>query len=566
LIAPLAVLAGDARASVTGTVEVQGQSTASQSQAGGPGTQTAILMETLTLHYAGMPLGAAVAVATAGGGVSNVRGWSDGSRQFDARVYSFDGSLGLLPRRALPLRLYASGSVPDGSPGLLNAAGAGPSLLYGGTLNSEPGRFLPGLRLDASEARSSRPGHPTMSDLQQRLVASGFGGLAGQRVDVAVRTERESRDGAGELGTRAATLSISSPFHQTNVLATDVHRSFASLSGITDDRTASATSNQRWSSRLSTQLGGRLVEASAAAATGTFGDASASATWIPVQDRQQVTLSGSANAGFTRTSAPGQRTDGSTSGAAARAGWSRPVGPLTLGLGAGAAMNNCDCAAAASGTATQIDGSASVALLPSRGLSAQADYTLVSASAPLARGGDRLENHARAFGRVPIGAASHLNGSLAYDDAVRELVDITSGRSAAVRERAVAASVGAATRLGPAALWAELRHTRGRVVTEAGSPFVVGNALSIPAVTTAQGNFSWSPRYAFLLQGQLIGTLTELDGRPDTTSIGANASLTWRLGRISVSLNYQTFRVDVGAANPTLQQSVRGVLSRPFEL
>lgn len=566
LVVPLALALGHARASVTGSVEVQGQSTQTQAQAGGAGTRTAILMETLSLHYAGMPLGAAVAVATAGAGVSNVRGWSDGVHQFDARLYAFDGSLGLLPRRGVPLRLYASGAVPDGTTGLLAAAGAGPSLTYGGTLHSEPGRLAPGLRLDASEARSSRPGHGPMSDLQQRLVASSFGAVGGQRVDLAVRLEGERRDGAGSLDTRAATLSVSSPAQQTQLAATDVRRSFPALSGITADRTASATSSQRWSPRLSTQVGGRWAEASAAAATGTLGDVRAAATWVAVQDVQQLTLSAGGDAGFTRTSAPGQESTGATSGASARAGWSRPLGPVSLGLGAGGATSRCDCAAGVAGTTTLVDGTASLGLLPARGISAQADYTVARAVAPLARGGDRLENHVRLFGRVPAGAVTHLTASVALDDGVRELVDITTGRAVALREQAVSAALGAATRLGHTTLSAEVRHARGRVVTEAGSPFVVGAALAIPAVTSAQATAAWSPRYDLSLQGQLVGSWVTFPDRPGTTSLGANGALSWRLGRISVSAQYQTFRVDPGTAHASLQQTVRGVLSRPFEL
>lgn len=565
LVAAAVVLAGEARASVTGSVEVQGQSTASRTQSGGPGSQSALLMETLSLRYAGMPLGPAVAVATAGGGLSNVRGWADGTQRFDARVYSFDASVGLLPRRAVPLRLYASGAVPDGSTGLLATAGAGPSLLYGGALQAQPGRLLPGLRLDASESRSSRPGHSALSDLQQRISASGFGSVAGQRVDASFRAERERRDAAGEVDGRTAIVSISSPFHQTNLLATEVHRSFSTLSGITDDRTATAASSQRWSSRLSTQLGARVAEVSAGGATGTVGDASASATWVPVQARQQVTLSAGASAGFSRTSAAGQRS-GSTTAGNARAGWSRPLGPVSLGVGAGASVSDCDCSAAAAGTVTLLDGSASLSLAPGGRLSAQGDYTVASAAAPAGRGGDRLEHRARTFARLAVGAASQLTGGVSFDDAVRELVDIRTGDPATVRERAVGASLGAATRAGPTALSAEIRHSRGRIVTEAGSPFVVGGALSVPTVTTAQASLSWTPRHALAVQGQLVALWTELAGLPDTTSVGATGSVSYRLGRISIAAQYQTFRVETSGAAASLQQSVRAVLSRPFEL
>ena len=91
-----ALAARPARANVTGNVEVQTQTTQSSVAPGVGTTQSTLLMESLALHYAGLPFGPDVAIATAGGGFSNVTGWGSGM-QLRGRVFSFDGSA---PRRA----------------------------------------------------------------------------------------------------------------------------------------------------------------------------------------------------------------------------------------------------------------------------------------------------------------------------------------------------------------------------------------------------------------------------------------------------------------------------------
>ncbi|HEY6006200.1 MAG TPA: hypothetical protein VIV57_25195, partial [Anaeromyxobacter sp.] len=216
LLAPLAVVlaAPSVRANVTGNVELQSSTTQNVLQPGAGTSQSTLLMESLSLHYAGLPFGPDVAVATAGGAFSNVTGWGNGL-QLNGRVYSFDTSVGFLPRRALPLRLWGGGSVEDAATGALATRGPGLSVVYGAALNSEPGAYLPGLRLDASEARNARPGHAERSDIQRHLNASSFGMVSGQRVNLGVRLDDDHRDGAGDASSRAATLDLSSARHQT---------------------------------------------------------------------------------------------------------------------------------------------------------------------------------------------------------------------------------------------------------------------------------------------------------------------------------------------------------------
>lgn len=560
--------AGSARAGVTGSVEVQAQATQNVSRApGGPSqvTASALLLESLSLHYAGLPFGPAVAVVSAGGSFSHVDGWYGRGLQASGQVVSFDAALGFLPRRAVPLRLYAGGSYASGSGGLLARSNAGPSLLYGGSVNVEPGRLAPGLRLDASESRSSRPGLESLSDVQRRLVATAYDTWRGQSLQLTARVDADHRDGAGDIRSRGLTLLWSSPVHQTTLLASEVRRTLAVLGGITSDRQASASSEQRWSPGLSTQQALRFSEAGAGTATGRLGEAQASFTWRPALAGNALTFSGGASAGSTRSSGPGGEGRGESWGASGRAGYSRPLGPLTASLGVGAATSACACRFGTDGRSTLLDATATLGLQGGARGAAQADYTLARALAPLARGGDRLENHARLFGRLALTELAQLTGTLAWDDGVRELLDITRGQAISLHERALSGSLGAATRVGHLYPSAEVRHARNAVVT-GGSVFVAGSPTLVRSVTSALAGLTWSPRETLGLQGQVQGAWTELQDAANLSSLGASLALTWRLGRLSASFQYQAARQRQGEAPATFQQSIRAVLTRPFEL
>jgi hypothetical protein len=551
-----------ARANVTGAVELQGQFTQSVPRAG-PSTESALLLEGLSLHYAGLPFGPSVAVATAGGSFSNVNGWSAGAAT-SGQVLTFDTSVGLLPRRGVPLRLYAAGTVSEGSGGALAARAAGPTLLYGGALSLEPGRVRPSLRLDVSESRGSRPGRDRFSDLQRRLAATSQGLYGGQRVTLGLRLDHQELDGAGTTDLRDATLTVASARHQTTFLASQSRRDLSALtSGISEDRQLAATSDQRWSPAVQTLLGARVADADALGATGRVMDARASASWLPLRNGRTLALSAGASVGRTRTvTAAGQRTEGDSYGANGRAGWSEPLGPVTAGLSAGAAWNTCDCGFG-EGTVTTVDGTASLSSRPAVRGGWQADYTLARALAPLPRGGDRLEHHARATARLVVGAASTVHAGLGWDDAVRELLDITTGQAATLRERALTASAGGTTRLGAVALNADARNVRGRVVT-GGTPFIAGGAAQVRSLWSASGGAAWSPSMSLGLQAQVVGTWADLSGAPAVTTYAANAALTYRLGRIQVGLQYQAARLRIGDDPSSLEHSVRSVLSRPF--
>lgn len=569
LLVALTLLAAPwARANVSGYAEVQGQATQNTTQPVGGAARTSatsLLMETLSLHYAGLPFGPSVVVATAGGSFTNVDDWGGRGGRSQSQALSFDTSLGLLPRRAVPLRLYAGGTLFHGTGQYLATAGAGPSLVYGGAVNLEPGRYVPGLRLDVSEARSSRPGLPDLADVQRRLAANGFLDVGRHRLNLALRLEDDHREAAGDVSSRALTLDWGSPGQQTTLLATEVQRSLAFLNGITSERLLSGSSVQRWRPSVQSTLAARLSESGGAGASGRLGDARASLTWRPIDAQQHLTLSGSGGAGFTSTTSAAGEVTGRTYGTGARGAYGRRLGPVNGVLSLGAASTTCDCAFGNDGTTTTLDATISASLLPGSRRSCQVEYSIVSARAPMTAGGDRLENHARAFGWLGLGAASSLTASLAYDDGRRELLDITTGRAVVLPERAISASLGGSTQLGRVYPSAEVRHARNTVVAE-GSPFVAGSVTKVRSVTSALATATWNPLERLGLQGQLRATLTELNDSDSLTSAGASLHLTWRVGRLSFNAQYQYTRSQLGGDPPSRQQSIRASLSRPFEL
>jgi hypothetical protein len=234
-------------------------------------------------------------------------------------------------------------------------------------------------------------------------------------------------------------------------------------------------------------------------------------------------------------------------------------------LSLGAATTTCDCPSGNDGTTSTVDATVSATLLPGGRRSCQVEYTVVRASAPISAGGDRLENHARALGWLGVGAASTLTATVAYDDGRRERLDVTSGRAVVLPEQAVSASLGASTQLGRVYPSAEIRHARNTVVDE-GSPFVAGTVTKVRSVTSALANASWSPLERLGLQAQLRASLTELSDTTSLTATGASLYLTWRLGRLLFTTQYQLTRSRLGDDPPTRQQSIRASLSRPFEL
>ena len=134
-----------------------------------------------------------------------------------------------------------------------------------------------------------------------------------------------------------------------------------------------------------------------------------------------------------------------------------------------------------------------------------------------------------------------------------------------VLERAFSASVGGSTRIGQAVCSADVRHARNAVATEGGSAFVAGRPKVAHSVTSGQAGLAWSPYDRLGLRAQAVASYTDLQGAPDLASIGASASLDWRAGRLLASLQVQALRTQMSGQPSSFQQTVRAVLSRPFE-
>ena len=207
LLALVALAPMAAGANVNGNVELQSQSVQTWGEAregGFQGTTATLLQETLSLHYAGLPFGPAVALVTMGGGFTNIDGALGSGGSLHGRATSFDLSAAFLPRRSYPLRIFTRGSIVSGPPGVIASTGGAETLAYGAALNLEPGAVLPGLRLEVDEARSSHLPDRPLSDVRRMLNASASQVMGEQRLSLSLRVDDERREQAGQFATRTA--------------------------------------------------------------------------------------------------------------------------------------------------------------------------------------------------------------------------------------------------------------------------------------------------------------------------------------------------------------------------
>jgi hypothetical protein len=186
-----------------------------------------LLQENLGIHYAGLPFGPSVAMLGAGLEASNVNAFGPSGSLLSGRSATLDLSLGLLPRRALPVRLYVRGTVTDGGPQSLATLGGRESLAYGANVNLEPmASFLPGLRLDAEEHRFTGQGTLTpLGDVRRTLSATLYRSIFSQQLYANVRVEQEQRTTVGQWLGVNGTISWAGPTHQTTALASYLTRS-----------------------------------------------------------------------------------------------------------------------------------------------------------------------------------------------------------------------------------------------------------------------------------------------------------------------------------------------------
>lgn len=559
-----------AQAGVFGFASAQGQAQtfeATGANGATTGTRSLLISENLGLHYAGTPFGPNALLLGAGFEGMNVNAFGDTGSLMSGRAATVDLSVGLFPRRALPLRLYVRGTLTDGSPQSFATLGGRESLAYGANVHLEPYKLLPGLRLDAEQHHFTGFGTATpLGDVRRTLTATLYKSFDAHQVTATARVTQEARTAVGEWLGANLLLSWTSPKHTTTVLAESVDRSrlvllLPNAPRSMVERTVRLGHQQRWTARFFTDATARLSDVRLDSATGTQGAAAVGAAWQPLE-QHELQLSATGDVGFATTSATTQT--GSTAGGSARAGYGRPLGPVRPGVSVGAMAQHCaNCVGLKDGWLGAFETGASVSTLGFERFDAQLDYRLALVRAPMGRGGNRTEHHARANGRIRLPMRGELNLLVAWDDGYRDYIDLSSGGIATLREQAFTVGAGVHTTIGRGTAGVDARHARGLAVLPAAT-FSFGPPLTAREVTqvTATALVPVSP--IFDAQAGALGAWTVLDGGRPLTTYGGNVGLTARVGRFTSQLTWNVMRNDT-AGFVTTQHLVRLSLSRPFD-
>lgn len=565
------LVAAPGLAGVTGEVSVQAQGLSLLGQ--GPegstrSTASLLLQENLGLHYSGMPFGPSVALLQAGLEAMNVNVWGTGGALVSGRAATLDLSVGLLPRRSLPVRLYVRGTIAEGGAQSIATLGGRESLLYGVGVNLEPGEVLPGLRLEAQEHRFTGLGTTTpLGDLRRSASAATFKAFGEHQVSLGVRFDQEQRTALGAWMGASVNGSWLSPVHQTTLLLSWLDRTQqpAAIPGLQAgvERSARVAHVQRLGPNLSVEASARLGDARFHGATGLLAGGALGATFRPFE-AHELLLSAGAEAGYTETRRDGDpaAAPGRTAAGNARASYARVLGPVRLGVVAGGGAQWCGCVGLADGALSTLEAGASVASLGLQHLDLQGDYTLLWVTAPLGRGGKRLEHHGHLSGRTRLGPAD-LVLTLGYDDGFRDFIDVKTGVLSSLHEQVFAGSLGGTAALGAGSVSAEVRHLRGAALVAA-TPFIDGPPPTARVLTNVNVNGLYPVTSYLEVTAGGLASWTVLDTQQPLTTLGAQAGTTLRLGRLTASLQYQFVRSDT-AGLLTTQHLLRLYLSRPFE-
>lgn len=560
-----------ARAGVYGHVSAQGQAqTLDATTPGGTNTSTAslLLSENLGIHYAGMPFGSDVALLGAGLEAANVNAFGDLGALVSGRSATVDVSVGLFPRRALPLRLYARGTLTSGGPQSIATLGGRESFAYGANLNLQPGKVLPGLRVDAEELRFTGVGTVTpLGDLRRTLNVALFRSFDKHQATVSARLLQESRTVVGDWLNVGLTGSWCGPSHTTTLFANLIDRSNSAtpLPGLSTsmlERNLRLSHLQRWTPRLSTEVAGRLADARFDTGSGAQGGALASVGFQPFE-AHDLMLSAGGDVGF--ASASTSPATGVSAGTNARVGYGREVGPVRPAAFVGASTQYCGaCVSIADGWLTSVDVGGGVSSLGFERFDAQVDYRVSLVRAPIGRGGDRTEHHLRGTGNVRLGKRGNLTLLTSYDDGFRDYLDVLAGGVISIHEQAFTVGGGVTVALGPGTGSLDVRHARGAAVLPA-VPFSPGPPLTAREVTSVSVVVLEPLRQWLDFQAGGLGTWTVLDGGRPLVTLGANVGLTLRLGRITAQLTWNWLRSDT-AGLVTNTHLARLSLTRPFDL
>ncbi|MFL5455999.1 MAG: hypothetical protein ACJ78X_06315 [Myxococcales bacterium] len=564
-LAVLAAAAREARAIVTGNVEVQSQTVRTQADTGsGSQASTAtLLQENVSMHYAGLPFGPAFALVTLGGGFSNIDGGLGNGVALHGRSTSWDLSAAFLPRRAYPLRIFTHGSLVEGSPGIVATTGGPLTLGYGASLNLEPGHTLPGLRVDVEEDRASHVANTSLNDVRRTAIASAYKSYGAENLNLTVRLDDESRFQGGSFLTRSGNFAWTSPQHQTIVAASENRHTSVDIAGLTAEREASATHVQRISDSLSANGSVRLAEADAPGASGERGNAQAGVSVQPITGEQLI-LSAGANGGFATTNSGTANGRGTSFGGDVRAGYSWPLAGWMTSVFLSGAADRCNCDFGNSGLQEAIGGGLSVGRTMASRLTLQGDYSVQRVFAPLTRGGRRLEQHVRGTVRTPITDRLDGNLSAGYDDAYRVVIDLRAGTAYTLRERAGSAALGANYRFDRGSLFGELRYVRGDAIVPT-SAFVAGAPVAAHTMKNATLSGAYALFYSLDLTAQLSGSWTDVNTGPPMTSNTGMVGAVFKFGRMTFSASYQLLHTEFSGVSSN-QQTIRATFARPFEI
>lgn len=569
-VASLCLLAPLAHAGVSGNASAQGMVQTLESKAPNGvslGTRTLLLSENLGIHYSGTPFGSNAVLLSAGFEGMNVNAWGDGGALVSGRAATIDLSVGLFPRRSLPLRLYARGTLTDGGPQAVATMGGREAIAFGANVHLEPFRFFPGLRVDAEQTSftgigTTRP----LGDVRRTLTANLYKQIDTHQLSATARIIQENRTFSGEwLGVNLLT-SWTSPKHTTILLAESVDRSrltfqVPGLSPSMVERTVRLSHQQRWMPRLFTDATLRLTDVRFTSAFGTQGGGTISASWQPFE-AHELQVSGGADLGFASTSATTQL--GQVAGGTARVGYSRLISVVRPGVFVGGLAQHCaNCVGLTDGWLGSFDAGGSISLVGITRFDAQADYRIALVRAPMGRGGNRTEHHARGTGRFHLGTRGDLYVIVGYDDGFRDYIDLLSGGIATLREQAVTVGGGAQLTLGRGTASLDARHMRGNSVIPQ-STFTLGPPPTARVVT--QLNATVLMPVLPWLDAQAGGNAawTVLDNALPLNTLNGNVGATARFGRFTTGLSWNVMRNDFGGAITT-QHLIRLSINRPFD-
>ncbi|MBL8923043.1 MAG: hypothetical protein JNJ54_29610 [Myxococcaceae bacterium] len=563
--------AAAAQAGVSGQASVQGQVQTLETKAPNGvtiGTRALTLSENLGIHYTGTPFGANAVLLSAGFEGMNMNAFGDAGALMSGRTGTIDLSVGLFPRRALPVRLYARGTLTDGGPQSFASFGGREAIAFGVNLNLEPGKYLPGLRLDAEQMNYTALGsNRTLGDLRRTLNATLFKQFGEHQVNLTTRLMQESRVLTGDWLGVFLIGTWTSPRHTTTLMADHIDRSrlAVQLPGQAPttvvERNARLSHQQRWTPRLFTDVSLRVTDARFPTAWGTQGGGTVGASWQPFEQHELV-MSGSADVGFAATST--NTRVGSLSGGSARAGYGRSFGYVRPGVSVGGLAQHCaNCVGLVDGWLGAFDVGASVATMGFTRFDAQLEYRMALVRAPAGRGGNRTEHHAKGTGRFRINSRSEVYALVGYDDGYRDFIDVLSGGIATLREQAFTVGGGVQATLGRGTGSLDARHSRGNAVIPQ-STFTFGPPPTAREVTQLNATVLLPVLPWLDTSAGGVAAWTVIDNTQPLTTFGGNVGASARFGRFTSTLAWSVMRNDV-SGSVTTQHLVRLSLSRPFD-